>query len=329
MNTESVRGGSPADRPYTAGYRFHPGLLHPRHWPLWLLLALLFAIGRLPFSWVVALGRWTGRRLLQLGGKRRAIAWRNLELCFPEKTLEERQQLLKRNFEFLGVALLEPGVAWFSSRKRILRISRVLGLSNLLQAGGELRGVLINSLHMLCAEMALRVIGEHFSFNILYRVHDNPVYEYVSAVGRARARYKSRFIPRKQVRDLLYFLERNEIGLILPDQDFGGRHSRWIPFFGVEAATITSTSDFARLSDAAVVMGTCYLDADNRYVVQVSEPLEQFPTDDSEADTARVSALTEAFIRQHPDQYLWQHRRFKRRPRGQKSLYDAAASRKG
>ena len=324
LKKESVCGVSPADRLYTAGYRFSPALLHPRHWPLWLLLGLLFVIGRLPWTWVLALGRWTGRRLLQLGGRRRAVAVRNLELCFPEKTAEERQRLLLRNFEYLGIALLEPGVAWFASRRRILRLARVEGLDNLgrcVDGDGPKKGVLISSLHMLCSEMALRILGEHVPFSILYRVHNNPVYEYVSAVCRARCRYKIRFIPRKQVRDLLYFLERREVGLILPDQDMGGRHSRWVPFFGIEAATITSTSDFARLSGSAVVKGTCYLDADNRYAMRVSEPLQAFPSEDSAADTARITALTEDFVRQHPEQYLWQHRRFKNRPKGQPSLY--------
>ncbi|WP_281646590.1 LpxL/LpxP family Kdo(2)-lipid IV(A) lauroyl/palmitoleoyl acyltransferase [Parendozoicomonas sp. Alg238-R29] len=308
-------------REYTANYNFKMAYLHPRYWPLWLLIAFLFLVGRLPFPWVLALGRRIGRMFMKMGGSRVKVTRRNLELCFPDKSSEEREALLVKNFESIGIALLEPGVAWFSSRKRIERISRFIGWSRVLKAQDSNHGVLVSALHMTCLEMACRIASERFSFNILYRVHDNPVYEYVSGVCRNRYRHKSRFIPRKQVKDLLHFIKQGEVGIILPDQDMGRKRSHFIPFFGIDAATIPSTSDFARLADAKVVTGSYFLDDDNRYIVEFSEPLESFPTEDSLADTTRIAELTESTIRQHPDQYLWQHRRFKTRPEGETSLY--------
>ncbi len=309
------------EREYTTNYRFKLGYLHPRYWPLWGLIALLFVIGRLPFTWVLALGRKIGHILIRIGGSRVKVTRRNLELCFPEKSAKEREHLLKRNFEAIGIALLEPGVAWFSSRKRIERISRFVGWSRVLKAQDNGQGVLVSALHMTCVEMACRIAAERFSFNILYRVHDNPVYEYVSGIRRNSYTHKSRFIPRKQVKDLLYFMKKGEVGIILPDQDMGRRRSHFLPFFGIDAATIPSTSDFARLADAKVVIGNYCIDESNRYMVEFSEPLENFPSEDSKADTLRINQLTEEFIRRYPDQYLWQHRRFKTRPEGEPSLY--------
>lgn len=57
------------------------------------------------------------------------------------------------------------------------------------------------------------------------------------------------------------------------------------------------------------------------YQVEISEAWENFPTNDPHADTCRLNAELETFIRQQPDQYLWVHRRFKTRPEGEHSLY--------
>ncbi|MCL6269454.1 LpxL/LpxP family Kdo(2)-lipid IV(A) lauroyl/palmitoleoyl acyltransferase [Sansalvadorimonas sp. 2012CJ34-2] len=309
------------EREYTTNYHFKLEYLHPRYWPLWSLIGLLFIIGRLPFTWVLTLGRNIGYILMKIGGSRVKVTRRNLELCFPEKSAEEREKLLRKNFEAIGIALLEPGVAWFSSRKRIERISHFIGWSRILKTQDSGQGVLVNALHMTCVEMACRIAAERFSFNILYRVHDNPVYEYVSGVRRNSYRNKARFIPRKQVKDLLFFLKKGEIGIILPDQDMGRKRSYFLPFFGIDAATIPSTSDFARLSNAKVVFGTYCIDKDDKYLVEFSEPLENFPSDDNKDDSLRLNQLTEDFVRKYPDQYLWQHRRFKTRPEGEPSLY--------
>ena len=315
-------------RTYTNSYHFQMAFLHPRHWGLWLLIALLFIIGRLPFTWVWGLGRIIGRLLMKTGGTRVKVTRRNLELCFPEKSPEERERILVKNFEAIGIALLEPGIAWFSSSRRIARIGRLIGLEHIKEIQSQGKGVLVSALHMTSVEMAARIASEHLSFNILYRVHDNPVFEYVSSTMRNRYKHKSRFIPRKQVKDLLYFMEQGEVGIILPDQDMGKKRSLFVPFFGIDAATIPSVSDFSRLSHAGVVMGQLWLDDASGYTLTFSSPLENFPTDNNFEDTVRINKRTEDFIRQHPDQYLWQHRRFKTRPEGEESLYGAKEKKK-
>ena len=48
---------------------------------------------------------------------------------------------------------------------------------------------------------------------------------------------------------------------------------------------------------------------------------EEFPSGDDIADATTINALIEQAIREHPDQYMWVHRRFKTRPQGENSLY--------
>jgi len=56
-------------------------------------------------------------------------------------------------------------------------------------------------------------------------------------------------------------------------------------------------------------------------VAEITPAWTDFPTDDVEADTARMNRELEAAIRTMPDQYYWVHRRFKTRPEGEPSIY--------
>ncbi|PVZ66367.1 LpxL/LpxP family acyltransferase [Pelagibaculum spongiae] len=305
---------------YTSDYHFQWKFLHPKYLGLWLLVLILFILGRLPLPAFFATGRAMGRLLMKLGGSRLRVTRQNLALCFPEKTDQQREQLLKQNFETLGIALLEPGLAWFASRSRIQRLGRFEidpELQTHLEQG---KPILLSALHMTCLEMACRIASENMPFNLLYRPNNNPLFEYLSGKFRQRPKFKTRFIPRKQVKDLLHFMQHDEPGMILPDQDFGPKRSVFMPFFGVNTATVMSTSDFARQTFASVAIVTIYLEKTG-YVVKFSAPLKNFPSDDSFADTLRLNQLTEQRILEHPEQYLWQHRRFKTRPEGESSLY--------
>ena len=106
----------------------------------------------------------------------------------------------------------------------------------------------------------------------------------------------------------------------LPDMDHGRRNSIFAPFFGVSAATIPMVSRLARVTRAKVIWCISTM-TESGYSVELSAPFENFPTSDPEADTRRLNEELERYIRRHPDQYFWVHRRFKTRPEGEPSVY--------
>jgi len=98
------------------------------------------------------------------------------------------------------------------------------------------------------------------------------------------------------------------------------------PFFGVQAATLTSPLRLARLTGATILLIDMWRNsAGRRWTVRfrpltASDP-EGFPSGDLEADARRLNASIEAAVREHPEQYLWLHRRFKTRPPGAADVY--------
>jgi Kdo2-lipid IVA lauroyltransferase/acyltransferase len=108
----------------------------------------------------------------------------------------------------------------------------------------------------------------------------------------------------------------------LPDMDFGARESVFVPFFGVQAATLTAVSRLAKLTNAAVVpvIATQRNDGSG-YDVRFHPALENFPSGDDVADAKRINELVESYVLENIPQYLWTHKRFKTRPEGEKSVY--------
>ena len=106
----------------------------------------------------------------------------------------------------------------------------------------------------------------------------------------------------------------------LPDMDNGRRNSIFVPFFGQQAATVPMVSRLSKVMKAKVLWCIATM-TEEGYEVEITPPIENFPTADARADTCRLNAELEAWIRKHPDQYLWVHRRFKTRPEGEPSVY--------
>ena len=288
-------------------------MLHPKFWGIWLGYGVLWLLIQLPFSWIVAIGKGLGRLAGKLLKSRRRIAEINIRLCFPELSEQEQQKLVKANLAELGVSFLETGIAWFWPARRISRVSTIQGYEHLEQAEAQGKGVVMLSCHMMSLELGGRIFGEHYSANSIYRPNRNPVLEYFQYRGRTQA--KVVLLSRNNIRTAFKALKKGERVWYAPDQDLGRKRSVFVPFFGVEdTATAPGAGPMASLGNALVIPFYQYRKADNSgYQVEILPPLEDFPSGDEMVDTTRINQILEGIIRQHPEQYLWAHRRFKTR----------------
>ena len=108
----------------------------------------------------------------------------------------------------------------------------------------------------------------------------------------------------------------------LPDQDYGPRDALFVPFFGIQTATVPGLSRIARLVGAKVLpCVTSMQPAGEGYLLRIEPPWENFPTEDIAADTRRMNEYIERKVLEMPEQYLWMHKRFKTRPPGEARFY--------
>ncbi|MES9844567.1 MAG: LpxL/LpxP family Kdo(2)-lipid IV(A) lauroyl/palmitoleoyl acyltransferase [Candidatus Sedimenticola sp. PURPLELP] len=294
-------------------------LLALRFWPTWIGLALLRVIHILPYTLQLAIGSAIGK-ILRLAQKRRVhIANRNLELCLPKLSDTDREELLKRNFQALGMTLIEGAMSWWGSDRRILGLVDFEGEEHLVAALQSGKGVILLTGHLTSMELAAHMMGLKFGIAAMYRPLKNPVMD--KQVKQAREKHMSPVFARSDVRTMTRTLKAGKAVWYGFDQNYGLKHSVFTPFFGVPAATITSTSRFAGMGDALVVPFFPYRQASGRYRIEIFPALESFPGKSIEHDTRRLNAILEEAIMKAPEQYLWIHRRFKTRPQGEPDIY--------
>jgi len=292
----------------------------PRYWPTWLGIALLWCLTRLPFGMQVWMGRGLGRLLMPVAPKRRHIVRVNLELCFPELDNPAIRQLIISNFESMGIALFEMGMSWWSSNRRLEKLFSVEGMEHLEQALAGGRGAILLSAHFTTMEIGGRMLAMRIPFQVLYRVHKNAAMEYI--ISRGRNRFTHKAILRDNLLGMRRSLKQNIPVWYAPDQDFGINKGAFVPFFGIPAATITVTSTLAKMANSPVVpFLQTRLPGTQGYVLKLYPALEDFPGESPEDDARRLNEFLEARIREQPEQYLWAHRRFKTRPKGEHSFY--------
>jgi len=268
----------------------------------------------LPLAWSLAVHRIYGRAMYSLARRHRHVVRRNLEICFPSMTPSDRERLVKRNFESVGMSIAEIAFAWFAADRRNRGRFTVRGIEHVTDALALGHGAILYTGHFTTLEICGRPLRLALpNFNAMFSRRSNALLDEIQRRGRLRLADQA--IPSDNVRSLLRALKRNAAFWYAPDQMH--KLGELVPFFGEPAMTSLATSKLARLSGAPVVPFS-FRRSDDRghYELEFHSPLRDFPTADAHADTRALVQKLEGFVRAAPEQYQWLHRRFKGRPSG-------------
>ncbi len=299
--------------------------LAPRYWMIHLGLGLLRACAWLPYPAIIWLGQQLGRLVYRFSANRRRIALTNLALCFPELDETARTRLAKAHFRSAGIGMLELTTAWYKPLDKLAPWYDISGLEHLQAAKARGKGTILLAFHTTCLELAGILLNQHRDLVAMYRPNNNPLFDRFIQDGRHN---RLSTLDRDDVRGLVRCLRQNGAVWYGADQDYGPAHSVFAPFFDIPAATLTATSRFVRLGGAEVIPFTQYRDPETfRLHLEVHPPLTPFGEDDT-ADAVAMNRFLETYLRRHPEDYLWTHRRFKTRPEGMEPFYKKRARRR-
>ncbi|QJW85229.1 lipid A biosynthesis acyltransferase [Ramlibacter terrae] len=276
-------------------------------------------LARLPLPLVRGLGRALGIFLYWAVLPRRHVVQANLRTCFPQWSEAERTRVTREVFIHVAQAWLDRGWLWHGDPE--VTRTRLVLTGALDELAGE-EPTLVFAPHFVGMDAGWTAITQQVArrFVGIYTKQSNAILDAWILRGRHRFGQSRPFGREQGVRGLVSALRDGEVMYLLPDMNFGPEESIFVPFYGVQAATVPSLSRFAKLGRAKVVPVVTRL-TPGGYEVRVLEAWPGFPTDDSAADTALMNERLQGWIDTMPAQYYWVHKRFKTRPPGERSIY--------
>jgi KDO2-lipid IV(A) lauroyltransferase len=262
-----------------------------------------------------AAGRRLGGLYRRLDARRRRIVHSNLSHAFPERTPVEIEELSRAVFaHFGGIAAdvlrsLDDPVESLMGRVEIRNIEAVR------QAVASKRGVFLLTPHLGNWEYAaMATAGAGFPVTVIARPMDNARLEVRLRLFRERA--GNTVLPKAEAaREILRILRRGGIIGILPDQHARGSDAIDVPFFGRPASTTAAIARIADRTEALLLPAENVRIAPGRYRLTFHAPVDVRHLSPEErspvALTTRLNRILEAQIREHPEQWLWLHNRWK------------------
>ena len=284
------------------------------------------SLGLLPRSAARFVGAAFATAAYVLRPRLRRAAMFNLRLAFPDWTDAQRKRAIRGMVRQIGWMAGEFSQFPKYTRARIEEIVVVEGFENFDAARRRGKGVLFLTGHMSAWELA----------PFAQALYGYPLYFLVRPIANRRVdalingyRCWSGNQPiekNRAARAMLKILADGGTVGVLADHNTDIEESVFVDFFGVSASTTSGLARIALRTDAAVVPGFLFWDqARRKYCLQFQPIVELARTADEEADvvenTARFTRVIEDFVRAHPDQWLWVHRRWKTRPPGAEPLY--------
>ncbi|MFQ5526847.1 MAG: lysophospholipid acyltransferase family protein [Thermoanaerobaculia bacterium] len=265
-------------------------------------------------SWRAAqrVGRGVGRLLWRFGTRDRERTLEHLSTAFPELPETDRERLGRDATRSIGVSLAEYFHLARRGPQAVQPHLEIDGWEHVVAARAEATVVMIATGH--CGNWELMGPVFHSRGEVLTGLVRSLEDEWMeAAMKRVRARLGSRIIPRGERRAATKLLSlRREGGFLLAliDQDIRAQ-SVYVPFFGKPAHTPVGPAQLALRWSMPVVPGFCERLDDGRHRVRFDPALPQFET--AAELTQAITKTIEDQIRRRPDQWVWMHRRWRRR----------------
>ncbi|MBX7221553.1 MAG: lysophospholipid acyltransferase family protein [Blastocatellia bacterium] len=301
----------------------HSLLIHLQYGVVWSLLKVL---GWFPRRMALDCGWLFAKLAFAFIPRLRRVAYRNLELAFPEKNQPERKRIAAKACSNLGRLLGEFSQLPKLNSRNIGRLVEYDGLEHYQKAREQGNGVLFLTGHFGVWELsafAHALFG--YPMSIVVRRIDNPLVEQL--VDRYRTASGNRTLDKMgSTRAILTALRKGETVGILADLNMVRNQGVFCDFFGIPACSTPMLATLALRTKAAVLPGFLIWDERlGKYRLHFEPALELIetgdPKQDIEVNTAQFMKAIENMIRRHPDHWLWIHRRWKTRPEGEPDLY--------
>ncbi len=288
-----------------------------------MIKSLLTVCALLPLSWARALGRGVVRLYWPFGARSRKVTERNIQLAFPELRADDQRRLALRSLCATGELATEMGHVWLRSWEHVQGlIQSVEGADFIRRAQSAGRGVIVLAPHIGNWE----IIGLHLgTLGSTVSLYEPPKIRSLGPmIERARQRSGATLVPTdsRGLVKLLKSVKGGDISGILPDQAPGDVNSgENAEFMGVSCFTPTLASNMIRRTGALAVFGMAER-VPGGFALRYFLAEEAIYDKDNHISLAAMNRGVERCVAQCPEQYQWEYKRFRVRPRQGPGVYD-------
>lgn len=289
-----------------------------------LALTLARAVPMLSLEWAQRLGAGLGALVGAVPSKRRRRVVGQLVLAWPDQTPAFRKRLLRETYRAMGMTVLEAlwvsaWKPWDDRRVRVANEERLAALVD--QARQEQRGLIIYTAHLGNPEILGSWIIRHLPMQVMAVASRPKIEGLVQPMIRQRESGGLKLVFRGEAGTAtMRHLKAGGALVMLVDHNLKGEGFA-VPFFGRPAHTLLAPARLALQSGALAATMVVVREGPGRFVLHVDEPLilPEFSRDPEARLTQQAHVVLdytnriEQAIRNHPEQYLWMHRRWQER----------------
>src|SRR4030042_4205024 len=283
-----------------------------------LLVFLSIPLGILPFRLSLKAGELYGLLLFYLWGSRRKIALQNLRNSILSNAIiisEPIKKIVRDNFKNLGKSFAEIIKIYYGLGNKIIDSVSIEGIENFDEAKLKGKGILVITGHCGNWElMSIASTSKHLRTAVVARPINNP---YVNKfIENVRQKYGNYVIYKQAaLKPIIKTLKNNGSVGILMDQAVISDEGYIIDFLGRGAWTTKMPALIARKKGAGVLPAFIHRTSTG-HKIEIYPGIELSKNSDMEnaikEDTAKFSGFIEKYIKEHPGEWLWIHRRWKR-----------------
>jgi len=280
--------------------------------------ALLSFFYWLPHSFRQWLAVTIAKSIVRFSAKQKHIIETNLAIAFPDMEQSKRSELLLKSAQHAGLLLAEFPIAWLGSENQIkTQFKSVTGNAALTSMVEANQPVIIVMPHLGNWELLVQWIQLNYPMFGLYKPSKLPQVDQL--IYNARSQFGCQPFPAttRGVMGLMRQLKKGGVMGILPDQVPQEKGGTFTNFFGKPAYTMTLLHKLTQKTNAQLLFAACIRGQHNQgFSIELQKPIFETQQADLEMFNQGLNQQLELMIRQYPEQYVWDYKRYKRQPDG-------------
>lgn len=281
------------------------------------LRQLAACLGRLPTAALYNLGGAIGRAAYLLDIRHRRIILQNLAFIYPQWDAHQARRMTRHIFRHFGAVLLEILQAPFLSQDILMERVRIEGMENITPALDHPRGCLFVSAHLGNWELGLLALSGKLNRSLTTVAKPIKLQAAHAWLTALRSRFGNRVVFKEGAMPfMIQSLREGQSVAVLIDQGVRRKEAVEVSFFGKPTMATPAAALLGLRCRVPVIPIFCVRDVDGRYCLRVQPPVNFERSESLRNDiavlTQKLIHILEDAIQEHPEQWFWFHKRWKR-----------------